>query len=124
MATKSRAELKREYRERPREAGIYQIRNRESGKILLGSSRNLHGPLNRHRFALRVGKHANPALQRDFHEQGEDAFDFEILEVVKVKDEPGFSVDDELTLLEEIWLEKLSPFGERGYNTKPGLERD
>src|SRR5512141_202301 len=78
MATKSRAELKREYRERPREAGIYQIRNRHSGKIFLGSSRNLHGPLNRHRFALRVGKHANPALQRDFHEQGEDAFDFEI----------------------------------------------
>jgi len=24
---------------------------------------------------------------------------------------------DELTLLEQIWIEELQPFGERGYNT-------
>ena len=32
------------------------------------------------------------------------------------KDEPGFSVSDELTLLEQIWMEKLSPLAPRGYN--------
>jgi hypothetical protein len=42
---------------------------------------------------------------------------FEILEVVQVKDDPNFNLKDELTLLEQIWLEKLQPFGERGYNT-------
>jgi len=42
-----------------------------------------------------------------------DKFVFEILEVVKVKDDPDFDVKDELTLLEQIWLEKLQPFGER-----------
>jgi hypothetical protein len=31
--------------------------------------------------------------------------------------DPNFNLDDELTLLEQIWLEKTRPFGERGYNT-------
>ena len=43
-------------------------------------------------------------------------FVFEILEEVRVKDTPGFSVEDELTLLEQIWMESLKPIGERGYN--------
>lgn len=34
----------------------------------------------------------------------------------KVKDDPNSSVAAELTLLEQIWLEKLNPFGERGHN--------
>jgi hypothetical protein len=41
---------------------------------------------------------------------------FEILETVKIQEHPNFNLKDELTLLEEIWLEKLQPFGERGYN--------
>ena len=34
-----------------------------------------------------------------------------------LKDAAKTSFNDELTLLEEIWLEKLQPFGERGYNS-------
>lgn len=41
---------------------------------------------------------------------------FEVLEVVKVTDDPHFNLDAELTLLEQIWVEQLRPFGERGYN--------
>jgi hypothetical protein len=33
-----------------------------------------------------------------------------------VKDDPNFNLSDELTLLEMIWLEKLQPVGEKGYN--------
>jgi hypothetical protein len=54
---------------------------------------------------------------------GPGAFTFEILEVVKPSDEPTFCLEDELTLLEQIWMEKLRPFGERGYNEGP-LRRD
>ena len=63
------------------------------------------------------GKHPVEALQKDRNEFGADKFIFEILEVVKVKDDPNFNLNDELTLLEHIWIEKLQPFGERGYNT-------
>jgi group I intron endonuclease len=112
----SRKELIREYKEAPKPAGIFQIKNLANGKVLLGSSLNLHGPLNKHRFMLRAGSHDNRELQKDWNAFGPSAFTFEILEEVRVKDSPDFSLDDELTLLEEIWLERLDPFGDRGYN--------
>ena len=113
---KTRQDLKREYKERKRPAGVFAIRNTVNGKVFLGSSLNLEGPLNRHRFMLSIGKHEVPALQQDWNSFGPDRFTFEILEEVKVKDTPGFSVEDELTLLEQIWVETLQPFGEKGYN--------
>ena len=120
---KTRADLRRAYKETPRQAGIFQIKNTRTGRILLGSSTNLHGPLNKHRFMLSVGKHDNEALQRDWNQFGADAFSFEILQVVKPSDDPLFNLDDELTLLEQIWIEKLQPFGEGGYNPGP-IRRD
>jgi group I intron endonuclease len=113
---KTRAELRRAYKETPRQAGIFQIKNTQNGKILLGSSTNLHGPLNKHRFNLSIGSHDNPLLQKDWNQFGAGAFTFDILEIVKPSDDPLFDLDDELTLLEQIWIEKLQPFGERGYN--------
>jgi hypothetical protein len=120
---KSRADIRRAYKEAPRQAGIFQVKNLGNGKILLGSSTNLHGPLNKHRFMLSIGRHDNQALQSDWNQFGPDAFVFEILEVIKPSDDPAFSVDDELTLLEQIWLDKLQPFGDRGYNRGP-IRRD
>jgi hypothetical protein len=114
--TDKKRELKRQYKERPRVAGVFQVKNTANGRVLLGSSLNLDGPLNGHRFMLTIGTHRNEALQRDWNTYGADKFVFEVLEVVKVKDDPHFDVADELTLLEEIWVEKLQPFGEHGYN--------
>jgi group I intron endonuclease len=113
---KSRRELNREYAERVKPAGVYQVKNLMNGKVLLGSSLNLEGPLNRHKFMLKIGSHLNKDLQKDWDELGAEKFVFEILEQVQVKDDPNFNLKDELTLLEMIWLEKLQPFGERGYN--------
>lgn len=113
---KTRQEIKREYRERKKPAGIFQIKNKANGKLLLGSSLNLEGPLNAAKFMLKIGSHHNDALQKDWSEFGEHEFVFEILEEVKVKEDPNFNLEDELTLLEQIWLEKLQPFGEKGYN--------
>jgi len=120
---KTRAEIRRAYKAAPREAGVYQVKNLKSGKIVLGSSKNLHGPLNRHRFMLSIGRHPNEALQTDWNQLGPAAFVFEILEIVKPSDDPAFDLDDELTLLEQIWLEKLGLPGERAYNAGP-MRRD
>jgi group I intron endonuclease len=114
---KTRKELQREYKERVKPSGVYQVKNLANGKVLLGSSLNLEGLLNRNRFTLRNNSHTNKELQKDWNELGQDQFVFEILEVVQVRDDPDFNLKDELTLLEQIWLEKLQPFGERGYNT-------
>jgi len=118
---KSRKELNREYKERVKPAGVYQVKNLANGKVLLGSSLNLEGPLNRLKFMLKIGSHTNKALQKDWDEFGPEQFVFEILEAVQVKEAPNFNLKDELTLLEMIWLEKLQPFGERGYNLNAAI---
>jgi hypothetical protein len=118
---KTRKEIHREYKERVKPSGIFQIRNMANGKVLLGSSLNLEGPLNKHRFMLKINGHPNKELQKDWNELGPDQFSFEILETVQFSDNPNFNLKDELTLLEEIWLEKLQPFGERGYNSDPKI---
>ncbi|MCL4303977.1 MAG: GIY-YIG nuclease family protein [Anaerolineae bacterium] len=120
---KTKKDLKQAYKEREKQAGVFQVKNTVNGKILLGSSLNLDGPLNRHKFALTIGSHRNKELQQEWNEYGPDKFVFEILEVVQVKDEPNFKLDDELRLLEEIWLEELQPFGERGYNTDTNIRQ-
>lgn len=117
MKMKSKKDIKREYKEREKPAGVFQVKNTVNCKVLLGSSQNLEGPLNGHKFMLSIGSHRNKVLQQEWNEYGADKFIFEILETVKVKDDPNFNLSDELTLLEQIWLEKLQPFGERGYNT-------
>jgi len=114
---KTRKEIHREYKERVKPSGVFQVKNMATGKVLLGSSLNLEGPLNKHRFMLKINSHPNKVLQKDWNELGPDQFVFEILETVPIRDDPHFNLKDELTLLEEIWLERLQPFGERGYNS-------
>ena len=120
---KSIQDIKREYKERKKPAGVFMVKNTANGKVLLGSSLNLEGPLNSHKFMLTIGRHRNAAVQKDWNEFGGDKFVFEILEVVKIKDDPDFNINDELTLLEEIWIENLQPFGERGYNTEKRIRQ-
>jgi len=71
---KTRKELKQAYRERPQRAGIFQVKNTVSGKVLLGCSLNLDGPLNGHKFALSTGMHRNAALQSDWNHYGAATF--------------------------------------------------
>ncbi len=113
---KTRKELNKEYVERVKPAGVYQVRNLTNDKVFLGSSLNLEGPLNRHKFMLKIGSHPNKALQQDWNDLGPEQFAFEILEEVQRKDDPNFNLKDELELLEMIWVEKLQPFSEHCYN--------
>jgi group I intron endonuclease len=120
---KSKKDIKREYKERKKTAGVFQVKNTANGKVYLGSSLNLDGPLNRHRFMLTIGSHRNEDLQKEWNEFGPEVFVFEILETVKANEDPDFNPDEELELLEQIWIEKLKPFGERGYNNGPKIRQ-
>ena len=96
-----------EYKLREKSAGIFRITNTATGKVLLGSSLDLHFPLNSQEFQLTSRSHMNQALQTDFDHYGRDAFVFEIVEVVKPSDDPGFSVEAELERLEKAHAEQL-----------------
>ncbi len=117
----TRSDIKRAYKEAPKQAGVFQIKNTQTGRVYLGSSLNLHGPLNKHRFTLKYGSHDVPALQSDYNEYGPEAFVFEVLECVEPSDEPGFSLSDALTELEQAYIAKLEPFGKSGYNPNPRI---
>ncbi len=112
----NKKDLKREYKETRQTMGVFQIRNLTNEKVFVGSSLNLDGILNRHKFALNAGSHQNKALQADWNEFGAENFAFEILEEL----EPRENLDNkrELNFLEDLWLEKLQPYGERGYNER------
>jgi hypothetical protein len=111
--------LKRQYRESEIPVGIYRVVNTQANRSLVGSSVNLPAILNRHRADLKMGAHRNQELQRDWNQLGEGAFTFEILDTLSPRAEPGYDVKRELATLEELWLERLAPYGERGYNTRP-----
>jgi hypothetical protein len=111
-----RRALKREYKESRPAMGVYRVRNTASDRSLVGSSVNVAAMLNRIRAQLKMGAHANGELQRDWNELGPDAFAFETLDTLAPGTEPGYKPTDDLRALEQMWLERLSPFGERGYN--------
>lgn len=113
---KTRAELKREHRERKVTAGIFRITNTATGKYLLGSSLNLEGIWNGIRFRLETGSYVNRELQQDWKQSGAENFSYEVLDSLVPSE--GASSDAELKLLEALWLEELQPDGETAYNTK------
>ncbi|MFO7609896.1 MAG: metalloregulator ArsR/SmtB family transcription factor [Candidatus Krumholzibacteriia bacterium] len=118
-ARKQRVDL---YKQAVRKAGIYGIRNLKSGRLLLGSALNLHGPLNRHRAQLGFGSHPCQALQADWNELGPEAFSFEVFATVDPR-LAGLERDAALKALEEEWIADLQPFAERCYNTSGDIRR-
>ena len=119
----SRAELKRHYKEAPPPAGVWAVRNLASGKLLLGTSLNVPGMLNRLRFELAQRMNRHPALQEDWERLGPDAFRFETLDTLPApadgtRPDPATQLE-ELQVLEALWLERLRPWGEAGYHAPP-----
>jgi DNA-binding transcriptional ArsR family regulator len=108
--------LKQEYKLQPTAAGIFRIQNTVTGKTFLGSTLNLHGPLNRLEFELKHGVHKNRALQDDFARYGRDGFRFEVVEVIEPADSPGFDVEAALEELEcryEAEIDRSNTYNEK-----------
>lgn len=89
--------------------GVYRIVNRISGKFYVGSSVHLFRRKSEHFSRLRRHTHCNLFLQKAFDKYGENAFSFEIIEIVDDV--------DQLMEREQYWLDKLKPYNrEIGYN--------
>ena len=115
----NRKELIDKYKQTIQPMGIFQVRNVTNGKLFLGSAKDLRGIINSNRFQLRNGLHRNKDLQKDFTEIGEDGFAFEIVDSLQPGEDAACNYTAELKTLEAMWLEKLQPYDEKGYNTRP-----
>ncbi len=112
----NKSEIKRNYKESLTPMGVYQIKNLVNGKIFIGSAKNLPARINRHKFELKFGSEGIAGLQSDYNKYGEENFSFEIIDELKPKDDPGYNYAEDIAVLEQLWIEKLQPFGDRGYN--------
>lgn len=88
-------------------AYIYQIKNKETGKIYIGSTKDIRKRWSQHKSKLRRGCHSNSYLQNAWNKYGEDAFEFSVLKKVPTNQQ---------FIEEQRYLDKKKPFGKRGYN--------
>lgn len=117
---KTKKELKNIYKEMKFKMGIFQIRNTVNGKIYVEGSTDLDAIWNRHKFQLKMDSHPNVELQKDWKDFGEGNFSYEILSEIKQDDTKTIDYRKEIMQLEKMFIEKLQPFNNNGYNTGNG----
>ena len=109
---------KQEYKLSHRPMGVFQIRNSVTDKVFVDSSLNIPGKINRLTFQLNAGSHPSKSLQADWNELGKDGFEFETLEDLPPRPDTNYNYSADLEMLEDLWLEKLEPYGDKGYNER------
>lgn len=119
----NKRELINKYKQTIQPMGIYQIRNIKNGRIYIGSAKDLRGRINSNKFQLKMGSHLNREMQKDFSEIGEKGFSFDVLDYLKPKEDLNYDYTEDLKILEEMWLEKIQPYNEKGYNS-PKIKLD
>jgi len=95
--------------------GVFQLKNKTNGKILVDGSLNMPAKWNRHLTTLKFGSHKNKNLQQDWNQLGADAFEYSILSEIAFEN-ATVDYSKEVEILKELFLEELQPFGEKGYN--------
>jgi len=117
MDMNKRKELIEAYKQIKTYMGVVQIKNTVNGKIFIDSYPNLKNKWLTLQMQLDMGRFANAQLQKDWKEFGSSAFTYEILEqkeTDKVSD-----IRWEVKQIIKPWLEKLQPYGDKGYNKPP-----
>lgn len=94
-------------------AGVYQISSNIDHRIYIGSSVSLNKRLYDHENDLKNGRHSNKHLQSFFNKYKNPKYclviKFSILE---------FCDKDSTFEREQFYLDKLQPFGDRGFNSR------
>jgi len=103
-----RKQLLRAYKQTAPPAGVYRVRDTITGGYFLGSSLNLPGILNRHRFSLELGRERCHDLQRAWDSDGADAFAFEVIDTLAPSGDPGTDPAEDVCVLEELWRARLA----------------
>lgn len=117
MDKKSRKMLLEEYKQLKTYMGVIQITNNANGKIFVAAYPNLKNKWLTIKGQLDMGMFGNTQLQKDWKDLSHEVFTFEVLE-----DKETDEVTDmrwELKQMAKPWLEKLQPYGDKGYNIPP-----
>lgn len=78
---------------------IYLLRNKETGRVYVGSTRNHAGRKSQHFSKMRLSKHPNYHIQSDCDAYGLTSFEFVVVE-------DGISENDRF-IREQSWIDKM-----------------
>ncbi len=110
MSKKSerKKELTLEYKSRIISGGVYKITNTANGWYWLKADLNIQGQKNRFKFSKKTDSCVQLRLKKDWDQYGTQAFTFEILEEIEMKDTQTLKeFKDDLLVLEEMWAERF-----------------
>lgn len=92
-------------------SGIYAITHCQSGRVYVGSSKNIKRRFSDHRYRLKANIHDNQYLQNAWNKYEEAQFAFEVIE---------HCVEDELLEKEQFWIDVLGAHKSKcGFNMNP-----
>jgi hypothetical protein len=115
---KTRKELKEEYKQMKFKMGVFQIKNTVNNKIFIGCSLDLKAIWHAQKLQLDIGIHTNSDLQSDWNKFGSENFIYEIIEEIKQTEDKPLDYGKEIKVLEEMIIDELQPFENKGYNKK------
>ena len=115
---KIKKELKEEYKQVKFKMGAFRVTNKANGKVFIGSSPDLAAIWYAQKLQLGMGIHPNKELQKDWNHFGSENFTFEILEELKNSDDTKTDFSKEVKALEDLLIEELQPFEDKGYNVR------
>lgn len=95
-------------------SGVYQVRNMLNGKVYIATARNIK-KLEGIKFQLNNRSFMNSDLQQDWSALGEENFTIEVLESFE-EDGHAVTTSKKMKDLEQKWLEKTQPYGDKGYH--------
>lgn len=107
----NRKEIIKKYKMTHTPMGVYKISAANSSKFYVGSSLNLPGIYNRHKFELGTGIHSIKELQESWNIKGEQGIIFEIIDKLEPKEDPAYNYSDDIKTLEDLWMDKLQKTG-------------
>jgi hypothetical protein len=102
----ARKEAIKKFKERKPLLGAFVVRCTATGRVWVGTSRNLGATKNSCWFGLRSGAHLNQTLQQEWNAHGEEQFQFEILETLD-EDLVALEIPDLLKSKKRYWADKL-----------------
>jgi hypothetical protein len=106
QSKESRREAIRNFKEQKPLAGAYAVRCTVTGQLWAGVSRNLDATKNGCWFMLRSGSHQEKSLQAEWNAQGEQAFEYEVLEALG-DDVHSLNVASLLKEMKSMWVARL-----------------
>ncbi|MDF2723130.1 MAG: hypothetical protein K0Q59_2805 [Paenibacillus sp.] len=118
----TKKQIASDYTQSHRPMGVYQIRNVQNDKIYVDGSVDLVGAKNRFDFYKQTNLNMITELQKDWATFGGSSFVFEELDRIKPREDEPYNPNDkkkykeEVDTLLQLWLDKLQPYGDIGYN--------